>query len=157
MGKIFLFAALVFSSGLLFVNIYTSLVDVPNWMHNIPASIQAMRNYFIAANPGTFFRIFSPANQLLALLALIFCWKYGWQIRIFCFIALLFAVGNDIFTFTFFYPRNNMLLHASLITDIDLLKKITHQWMIVNWIRSGTVLLNVITILLAILAVFRRS
>jgi hypothetical protein len=154
-AKVFLFAALIFSSGLLFVNIYTSLVDVPNWMHDIPASIQAMRKYFAAANPGTFFRIFSPANQVLTLLALIFCWKYGWPLRLICFIALLIAIANDVFTFTFFYPRNDILMHAS-ISDVDLFQKTLHQWMIVNWIRSGTVLLNVIAVLLALVAVFRH-
>jgi hypothetical protein len=50
-----LFLAIIANSGLLFVNVYNSMVDVPNWGVNIPASIDIARNYFITKSPADFF------------------------------------------------------------------------------------------------------
>ena len=70
MKIILLFASIVIASGLLISNIYTSVVDSTSWGSNIPHSIEAAREYFKTVNPGNFFRIYSPVNQVLALLAL---------------------------------------------------------------------------------------
>ena len=43
------------------------MVDAPNWGRDVPASIVAARDYFIVKNPGSFFRVISPVNQVLAL------------------------------------------------------------------------------------------
>ena len=55
--------SVTFAAGLLFVNVYNSLVDAPNWGHSLPGSIEAARSYYSAADPGSFFRVFSPLNQ----------------------------------------------------------------------------------------------
>ena len=137
MKKLILILAATFASGLLFVNVYTSLVDAPNWGHDIPNSLIAARAYMSAANPGTFFRIFSPANQILALLALIICWRSGKQVRIYCAIALVLAVGGDVFTFAYFYPRNAIMFTDPLTPDTELLKQTWSQWTTMNWPRSA--------------------
>ena len=77
----FLFASIALASGLLFTNAYTSLIDATSWGSNIPHSIGAAREYFKNVNPGNFFRVFSPANQVLALLALILFWKSAQKYR----------------------------------------------------------------------------
>src|SRR5687768_8537342 len=84
------------AAGLLFVNVYTSIVDAPNWGADIPNSIVAARNYFSVANPGNFFRIFSPLNQVLALIAVIVCWKVNRYIAL---ASLAVAIMADLFTF----------------------------------------------------------
>ena len=56
--------------GILGANVYTSVVDAPNWGSNIPTSLNTARAYFSVANPGSFFRIASPLAQVLSLLAL---------------------------------------------------------------------------------------
>ena len=78
--KSLLYLATTLVAGLLFVNIYTSMIDAVNWGSNIPISIQTARDYFKTVNPGNFFRIFSPINQVLALITLIVCWKAGKEI-----------------------------------------------------------------------------
>src|SRR5882757_5161205 len=101
--KLSLALAIALAAGLLFADIYNSMVDARNWGANIPASIQTARDYFKTANPGTFYRIFSPANQGAGLLALILCWQAGKRVRIYCAIALGCAVGTDVLTFAYFY------------------------------------------------------
>jgi len=63
--------AVTFAAGLLFVNVYNSVVDATHWGSNVPVSIESARAYFKAATPGTFFRVASPLNQILALAALL--------------------------------------------------------------------------------------
>src|SRR5439155_23586248 len=91
--------AATFAAGLLFVNIYNSLVDAPNWGSDIPVSINTVREYFKVANPGTFFRVFSPANQIIAFAALVLCWRAGRNVCYISLAALICAVATDVFTF----------------------------------------------------------
>jgi len=134
--KLSLALAISLAAGLLFTNIYTSVVDARNWGANIPASIQTARDYFKTTNPGTFYRIFSPANQVAGLLALILCWRAGKKARLYCAIAFLFAVGTDMLTFAYFYPRNDIMFKSSLVTNLDAIKAAWGQWSFMNWLRS---------------------
>lgn len=140
--KSILILATTLAAGLLFVNIYTSMVDAVNWGSDIPASIQTARDFYKTANPGSFFRVFSPANQILTVLALIICWKTDNKIRLYCGLALLFAVASDIFTFAFFYPRNEIMFAAPIDANLDAIKKAWSEWAAMNWVRSGLVLAN---------------
>lgn len=133
-----------FAAGLLFVSVYNSMVDAVSWGSNIPVSIQTARDYFKAVNPGNFFRIFSPANQVLSLLALIICWKTNKRIRIFCVLALIIAVASDGFTFAYFYPRNEVMFHSLIDTNLDAIKTAWSQWSAMNWLRSGLCVANLI-------------
>ncbi|MBS1555396.1 MAG: DUF1772 domain-containing protein [Bacteroidetes bacterium] len=135
--------AVTFAAGLLFVNVYTSMVDAVSWGSNIPGSIQTARDYFKSVNPGNFFRIFSPINQLLALLALIFCWKSGKRVRIFCGLGLAVTVMLDVFTFGYFYPRNEIMFMSS-IDEVEAIKMAWSQWSGMNWVRSGLSVVNLV-------------
>src|SRR6478609_11683884 len=95
------------AAGILFVNLYTSLIDAPNWGADLPNSILAARQYFSVANPGNFFRIFSPLNQVFAIIAVMACWKFKRE-RYIAFASLAIAVLADAFTFGYFYPRNEI-------------------------------------------------
>ena len=134
--------ATAFAAGLLFVNVYTSVVDAPNWGRDIPESIIAARQYFRVANPGTFFRILSPANQVLTLLALIVCWRFGRTGLVLCAASLAAAVLVDVMTFAFFYPRNEVMFNRPM-DDIEAIRTAWQQWTTVNWLRSGLCAVNV--------------
>ena len=136
MKKICVFASLALMATVLGVNVYTSVVDARSWSANIPDSILTARNYFKTVNPGTFFRAVSPLNQLLALAALVVCWKAGRQARV-CFgAALLLAVLTDVLTFAYFYPRNDILFRAAE-SNAEVLAKICSEWSTMNWVRSA--------------------
>ncbi len=144
MKIIFLFASAVIASGVLITNIYTSLIDATSWGSNIPHSIGAAREYFKTVNPGDFFRVYSPVNQLLALLALILFWKASPAIRLCLGIACIFYVLGDVFTFAYFYPRNDIMFRTADLSNIELLKKTWAEWNTMNWLRSLVILCGLI-------------
>ena len=142
--KSLLILATTLAAGLLFVNVYNSLIDAVSWGSDIPSSIQTTRDYYEVVNPGSFFRIFSPINQVLTLLVLLLCWKTNKKIRIYCALALLIAVVSDGFTFAYFYPRNEIMFNSPIDTNLDAIKIAWREWATMNWLRSGIVLLNLI-------------
>jgi hypothetical protein len=151
-----LILAATVASGLLFVNVYTSMVDAANWGRDVPASIVAAREYFSVANPGTFFRIFSPANQVLALLAAVTAWWAPKGTFSICLAALVLAVSVDIFTFTYFYPRNEIMFVAPM-ENIDAIRSALSGWRSMNWIRSGMIVVIVVLDYLALMKVVRSE
>lgn len=136
MKTIILFASISIACGLMFVNIYTSLVDVKSWGGDIPNSIATAREYFKTVNPGNFFRLFSPVNQVLGLLVLVLFWKSAPSIRLCLGGAFILYILGDVFTFAYFYPRNDVMFKTAQLTDVDLLKKTVSEWSTMNWLRS---------------------
>ena len=132
--KMVLFLSITVASGILVTNIYTSVVDATSWGSNIPESIQTARDYFKVVNAGTFFRVASPLNQVLVLLALILFWKSVPSARKFLAIALGCYILTDVFTFAYFYPRNEIMFVNG--TDPALLSKAWSEWNTMNWLRS---------------------
>jgi hypothetical protein len=157
MKKTVLILSAIVASGILFVNVYTSVVDAQNWGRDIPASLIAAREYFRAANPGTFFRVASPINQLLTLLALVICWRAGKKVRIYCGIALLCAVAVDALTFAYFYPRNAIMFTDPLNVDTETLKAVWSQWTTSNWFRSAIIAVQAVVDFLALILVSKTS
>ena len=145
----FLFASIALASGLLFTNAYTSLIDATSWGSNIPHSIGAAREYFKNVNPGNFFRVFSPANQVLALLALILFWKAGPSVRILLGSTFVLYVICDVMTFAYFYPRNDILFRDAALTDVETLTKTWRQWNSMNWVRTLILAAGVISSFIA--------
>ena len=136
MKKIILFASICLASGLLFTNIYNSLIDVKSWGSDIPNSIAIAREYFKTVNPGNFFRVFSPINQVLALLVSILFWKSSRNLRLYLGITFIIYVLVDVLTFGYFYPRNDLMFKDALLTDADLLKRTVQEWGRMNWVRN---------------------
>jgi len=143
MKTIILFASISIASGLLFVNLYTSLVDAKSWGSNIPNSIATSREYFKTVSPGNFFRIFSPINQVLGLVVLILFWKSSPSIRLYLGTAFVMYILGDILTFAYFYPRNDIMFKTAQLTDVDLLRKTVLEWSTMNWVRSLIILVGI--------------
>ena len=140
------------AAGILFVNLYTSIVDAPNWGADIPNSIVAARQYFSVSNPGTFFRIFSPLNQVLALIAVILCWRKN---RYLALGSLAVAVLIDVFTFGYFYPRNEILFVAPI--NNDAVRLAWEQWSMMNWLRSAMGVVNVVFAFILLVSTVKKS
>lgn len=136
MKNILLFASIAFASGTLFCNVYNSIVDTTSWGSNIPHSIETTRVYFKNVNPGHFYRVFTPLNQLLAILVLILFWKASPAIRMYLGIALVLYILVDVMTFGYFYPRNDIMFKTAQLTDVELLKRTWSEWNTMNWVRS---------------------
>lgn len=142
MKNIILFASISIAAGLFFVNLYNSLVDAKSWGSDLPNSIAAAREYFKTVNPGNFFRIFSPVNQILGLLALILFWKSAPAARIYLGAAFAFYVLGEMFTFAYFFPRNDFMWKTAQLTDVDLLRKAWSEWSNMNWLRTFILLVG---------------
>jgi len=143
MKKIVLFSSICLASGLLFANLYTSLIDSRSWGIDIPNSIAAAREYFKTVNPGNFFRMFSPVNQILAIIVLVLFWKASPSIRICLGIALGMYLLAEGLTFGYFFPRNDIMFRNARLTDVDLLRKTLSEWTTMNWVRSGILIVGI--------------
>ena len=141
MKKIILFASIAVASGVLFANVFNSMVIAVATASNIPNSIIAGGEFFKVANPGDFFKIFSPASQLLTLLSLILFWKNSNKARLFLAIALMCFISCDIMAFTFFHPRTD-LMFSSPVPDVETLKRLSSEWSSMNWVRSFILLVG---------------
>ena len=149
MKRIILYAAVALGSGLFFTNIYNSIVNAANWENNIPQSISATKEFFVVANPGTFFGIIDPANLLLIFLALILFWKHPSSLRNYLGIALVCYVASMILTFSYFYPRNEIMFLSQQLPDTDTLKQAAAEWGRMNWVRSFIWLAGLVCVFIA--------
>ncbi|MEO6329079.1 MAG: DUF1772 domain-containing protein [Ginsengibacter sp.] len=157
MKKIFLYASIILAAGLLFTNIYNSLVDAKSWANAFPSSVETARLYYKTSNPGNFFRLFSPINQLLGLLCIILFWKAGKKARLFLLMAIFMYVSADIFTFAYFYPRNSIIFKADLNGSAEEVKNALQEWSIANWFRSLIALAGIIFSSLALNTIYKRD
>lgn len=150
MKKVILLASVALASGVLFTNIFNSVVISDAAGSNIPNSIIAAREYFKTVNPGDFFKILSPMTQIFTLLSLILFWKSGKSVRLFLGIALLCYISGDIFAFTYFHPRNDLMYLSDPILDTETLKTISSEWSSMNWVRSFVLFVGVVFSFLAV-------
>lgn len=150
MKKVILFASVAFACGILFSNIFNSMVISDAAKSDIPNSIIVAREYFKTVNPGDFFKIFSPATQVLTLLSLILFWKTAKSVRVFLGIALLCYISGDIFAFTYFHPRSDIIYLSQPIPDTETLTRLSSEWSSMNWVRSFILFVGVVFSFLAI-------
>jgi len=150
MKKIILFASISLASGLLFTNLFTSLVDARSWGSDIPNSIATARQYFKVVDPGVFFRLFSPINQALGLIVLVLFWKASPAVRLSLFIALVCYLSAEAMTFGYFFPRNDIMFRDAALTDVDLLTKTWSEWNNMNWVRTAVLFVGVIFSILSL-------
>ena len=134
--QIVLGVTVIVIGGVLGANMYTSWVDARNWGANIPASLTTAREYFAVVNPGSFFRAVSPAAQLLALLALIVCWNVPGA-RIPAASALALTIAGDVMTFTYFYPRNDIMFVNPM--NAEAAAAAWRGWSAMNYVRSAVI------------------
>jgi len=150
MKQIILFASISVACGLLFANLYSSLIDAKSWGSDIPNSMAITRDYFRTVNPGNFFRIFSPINQLLGIIVLILFWKTSPSIKLYLGAALVLYLLAEGLTFGYFFPRNDIMFRNAQLTDVDLLRKTLSEWTRMNWVRSGILLTGIFFSFLAL-------
>jgi len=150
MKKVILYAIVAFSSGLFFTNVYNSIVNAANWESNVPQSITATKDFFVVANPGTFFKLIDPTNLILTVLALVLLWKESATIRYYLGIALLCYVTAMILTFTYFYPRNEIMFLSEQLPDTETLKRVAAEWGTMNWVRTSIWLAGLVCSFLAL-------
>jgi Anthrone oxygenase len=134
--RLVLMLAVTFSAGLLFANTYSSIVDARSLSSDIPASIATTRAFWKTFGPHAFFGRLSPAAIAIHVVAVVLAWRAGPNVRRYSIAALASLALVAPFTFLYFYPRNEILLHAPL-TDIPALARAASEWSTMNWFRSA--------------------
>jgi len=128
-------------------SLFESMVMAPNFQSGAQALDHA-RQFMVAANPGTFFRVVVPLTQILLLLSVILLWRSSrrrWPLLL----AFLLMVIADVITFTFHHPRNAVLFGSPLTVDPELLAATAREWAWGNHVR---VLLTAVAFALALYA-----
>ena len=133
---IVLYLAIIINSGVLFVNGYNSIVEAPNWGANMPASMEIARSYFAEKSPQDFFKIVGIVIHILGINCVIRFWKTDKQIRFYAISALALILLIDLLTFTYFFPRNDIMFALNGTADIQTLLNAWKDWEIMNWVRS---------------------
>ncbi|MFD2825250.1 anthrone oxygenase family protein [Leeuwenhoekiella polynyae] len=134
--KIVLFLAIIVNIGVLFVNIYNSIVYDPNWGTHIPSSIETARNYFTTKSPSNLFKIFGIVIHILGINSVIRFWKNDKQIRLYNISALFLILIIDLLTFAYFLPRNDIMFDLNSTADIQTLTTAWREWANMNWVRT---------------------
>jgi hypothetical protein len=131
-----LLAATILSLGLLFgASAYESVVMAPNYQARIPDSLEHVRQFMNATNPGTYFRVVAPLAQVLLLTSLVLSWRRPSGRRRWLLSAFLCIVVADVITFTFHYPRNDLLFGNPITTSAEELEAAARQWAYGNYAR----------------------
>ncbi len=122
---------------LLGASAYESVVMAPNFGVRVPESLEHIRGFFVTTNPGTFFRVLAPATQILLVLALVLNWRVQ-RARWLLVGALVALTLADVITFTFHYPRNELLFERPFdqVTPAQL-QEAAQQWGPLNHVRVG--------------------
>jgi hypothetical protein len=115
--------------------IMDTFINFPNWFHNIPASLDAAKNFWQVTNPGQFFQTIYP----LAILTGIAFVALGWRIkpaRNFILGAIVLSVGIEVLTVAFIYPLLRiMIVDGTAVHSVDALKQTAQQFMTLNYLR----------------------
>ena len=120
---------------LLGASAYESIVMAPNYAGRVPESLEHARGFFVASNPGMFFRVFAPATQVVLLLALVLNWQVK-HVRWWLLGALVALVMTDVITFTFHYPRNALMFERPFDqVSVAQLQEAARQWGLGNYVR----------------------
>ncbi|KQR70213.1 anthrone oxygenase family protein [Pedobacter sp. Leaf176] len=149
MKKVILLSSVAVASGVLFANIFNSMVIAAATDSDIPNSVLAAKEFFRTVNPGNFFKIFSPASQFLTLLSLILYWRKAKNVRLFLGIALICYISGDILAVTYFHPKTDIMM-SQPTPDTGTLKRLSSEWSNMNWVRSLILLIGVVCSFVAV-------
>ncbi len=148
--------ALVVSAMLLGAGVYESVVVAPNFQ-GAPISLEHARGFYHATNPGVFFRVLSPATQLLLLVALVCNWGpvpvTRWRLAG----ALALAILGDVITFKFHYPRNAILFSSPLTGPGAYFDRIATEWAAGNYVRIAVILTAVVLVMASMIRIARDT
>src|SRR5437762_5479520 len=136
MKKLILFLSIICGSGLTIVSIYNTVVDAKSWGSDIPASIQAARDYFQHVDPRRFYEVAGPLNLVLIVLTLILFWKDSVSLRYYFAASLACYAAILILTLAYFVPRNLILFTSSIPDQVEQIRTAAAEWNAMNWLRS---------------------
>lgn len=106
-----LFAWCSYSLGLIVLGgaALESSVYVPNWLHDMPASLLTARAFLVPRNPGHFFQMVTPLLLLVSVVAIVLAWRWS-RTRNALIGGLVLLIAVEALTFVLVYPKIGLLL-----------------------------------------------
>jgi hypothetical protein len=136
--------------------VYEAVVMAPNYALGT-RSLEHVRGFFVVSTPASFFRVLAPVAQLLLALSVAFSWRASpHRAKWLLLAALGIAVATDVATFTFHYPRNQVLFSAPLDRPSSELQRIAQEWAWGNDVRILLLVAAVIVAFSALRALTRK-
>lgn len=86
-----------------------SSVYIPNWLHDMPASLERARAFLVPRNPGHFFQAVTPALIVLSIVTIVLAWRRS-RVRNALIAGLVLLIAVEALTFALVYPRIGLLL-----------------------------------------------
>ena len=126
-----------------------AVVMAPNYERDIPDSIEIARRFLRRTTPAHFFRLITPATQILLLGGAMACWSASsarWQLLA----GLGILLCTDVITFTFHYPRLAVMFKEPLPGDPERLRRAAREWTIGNFVRAALLICAMLAVLGAI-------
>ncbi len=149
------FLPLLLLSMLFGASSFQLAVDTPNWT-GVPA-LEHYRAFYPVINPGTFFQTLLP-TALLALLAALVCnwrpipatrWKLAGAL------ALMILVG--VLTFTFHFPRNQILFVDPLTHPAAYYHQVVMEWAAGDYIRLAMIMSAIVLVAVSMIRIARDT
>jgi hypothetical protein len=131
-----LFLSIIMASGLTMVTVYNTLVDARSWNSDIPASIQAARDYYKHVDPRRFYLLAGPPTVLLSLLTTMAFWRDSVSLRFYFGTSFVLYAALVILTVTYFVPRDLVLFARPMPGHVDEIRVAAGQWSRMNWLRT---------------------
>ncbi|TVR77744.1 MAG: DUF1772 domain-containing protein [Chitinophagaceae bacterium] len=147
-GFILFSISLMAFSAVMGGNIYQIIAEVPNWSADIPNSLIAYREFFHVTHPGFFFQTLVPLTVLSLITSIILLRNRPKSANKWMLIALAGVVLTEVFTLTYFLPKN-FVLFLDPLEDIPVEQLgITGElWQTANYLRMAIVLATMIVFL----------
>lgn len=84
-------------------------VYVPNWLHDMPASLATARSFLAVRNPGHFFQLVTPLLVVSTLAAIVLAWRRN-RVRNALIGGLILMIVAEVMTIALVYPKIGLLL-----------------------------------------------
>jgi hypothetical protein len=125
------------------------VVMAPNYERDIPASVEAAREFLKKITPAHYFRPISPIAQVFSLVGLVASWSLT-AVRWWLIVALGLLVLLDAITFSYHYPRLATLFKGPMPADSKVLGRAAREWALGNIARAVLLLVAFLSALQAV-------
>ena len=135
--------------------IFSVMVEYPNWFANIPASLEATRNFYRVLHPGYFFQMVAPLAFVSGIASALVGWRIS-RARNLVVLSLVVLVAAELLTFFYIYPRLGIMFGPDAASQtVEVLRQAAADFTNADRIRTALSFTSTGLSIAAMLAFFR--
>ena len=135
--------------------IFSVMVEYPNWFANVPASLEATRNFYRVLHPGYFFQIVAPLAFACGIASVLVGWRIS-RARNLVITSLVVLVAAEFLTFFYIYPRLGIMFGPDAASQtVETLRQAAAEFTNADRIRTALSFVSTALSIAAMLAFFR--